>query len=50
MIILIILAVLLIIILQMYNSLVKERNKVKQAEAGIDVYLNQRFDLIPNLV
>ena len=50
MIILIILAVLLIIILQMYNSLVKERNKVKQAESGIDVYLNQRFDLIPNLV
>ena len=50
MIILIILAVLLIIILQMYNSLVKERNKVKQAESGIDVYLNQRFDLIPNFV
>ena len=34
----------------MYNSLVKLRNKVKQAESGIDVYLNQRFDLIPNLV
>ena len=34
----------------MYNSLVKMRNKVKQAESGIDVYLNQRFDLIPNLV
>ena len=26
------------------------RNKVKQSESGIDVYLNQRFDLIPNLV
>ena len=50
MIILIIIAILLIIILKIYNNLVKSRNKVKQAESGIDVYLNQRFDLIPNLV
>ena len=50
MIILVILAILLIIILASYNNLVKARNKVKQAESGIDVYLNQRFDLIPNLV
>ena len=47
---LIIIAILLIIILTLYNNLVKARNKVKQAESGIDVYLNQRFDLIPNLV
>lgn len=45
-----IVAILLIIILALYNGLVKARNKVKQAESGIDVYLNQRFDLIPNLV
>lgn len=50
MITLIIVAILLISILVMYNNLVKARNKVKQAESGIDVYLNQRFDLIPNLV
>ena len=50
MIILIIVVILLIIILAMYNSLVGARNKVRQAESGIDVYLNQRFDLIPNLV
>ncbi len=50
MIILIIIAILLIIILKIYNNLVKARNKVRQAESGIDVYLNQRFDLIPNLV
>ena len=50
MIILIIIAIVLIVILNMYNNLVKARNKVKQAESGIDVYLNQRFDLIPNLV
>ena len=34
----------------MYNKLIKLRNKVNQSESGIDVYLNQRFDLIPNLV
>lgn len=50
MIIIIIIAIVLISILTMYNSLVRARNKVKQAESGIDVYLSQRFDLIPNLV
>ena len=48
--VLIIIAILLIIILVIYNNLVKAQNKVKQAESGIDVYLTQRFDLIPNLV
>lgn len=33
-----------------YNSLTKKRLRVKQAKSGIDVYLTQRFDLIPNLV
>ena len=47
---LIIIAILIIAILSLYNNLVKARNKVKQAESNIDVYLNQRFDLIPNLV
>ena len=47
---LIIIAIILITILVSYNNLVKSRNKVKQAESGIDVYLTQRFDLIPNLV
>lgn len=50
MLVLIIIAILLIMILILYNNLVKSRNKVKQAQSGIDVYLNQRFDLIPNLV
>lgn len=50
MIILIIVAVLLVIILKLYNDLVKARNNVRQAKSGIDIYLNQRFDLIPNLV
>lgn len=47
---LVIIAILLIVILIIYNNLIKARNKVKRAESGIDVYLNQRFDLIPNLV
>lgn len=33
-----------------YNSLVTHKNKIKQAKSSIDVYLTQRFDLIPNLV
>ena len=48
--ILIIIAILIITILSLYNNLVKARNRVKQAESNIDVYLNQRFDIIPNLV
>ena len=51
MIIVIILLVLLAIyILVIYNKLTKQKLRVKQAESGIDVYLQQRFDLIPNLV
>lgn len=46
----IILAIIIIYILVKYNKLIKLKNKVKQSESGIDVYLNQRFDLIPNLV
>ena len=46
----IIVVIIVLAILSKYNLLVKMRNKVKQAESGIDVYLNQRFDLIPNLV
>lgn len=33
-----------------YNICTSLKNKVKQAESSIDVFLNQRFDLIPNLV
>ena len=46
----IILIVLLFYILITYNSFVTSKNKVKQAKSSIDVYLTQRFDLIPNLV
>ena len=46
----IIFGIIVLIILGMYNSIVRMNNKVKQAKSGIDVYLNERFDLIPNLV
>lgn len=45
-----IIVLLLIYIFGMYNSLIRARNKIKQAASGIDVYLTQRFELIPNLV
>ena len=49
----IILAIVVLIVLVLigtYNSLVRMRNKVEEAESGIDVHLNKRYDLIPNLV
>lgn len=39
-----------IYILILYNNLMKKRLRVDQSKSGIDVYLKQRFDLIPNLV
>ena len=42
--------IIVLVLLIMYNGLVKKRNAVKQSRSSIDVYLTQRFDLIPNLV
>jgi len=33
-----------------YNRLVKNRNQVNEAWAGIDVQLQRRYDLVPNLL
>lgn len=49
-ILLIVVIVLLVIVIIEYNSLIKSKNKVKEARSGVDVFLNKRFDLIPNLV
>lgn len=46
----VVIVIILLVILSKYNKLVKQKKSVKQAQSGIDVYLNQRFDLIPNLV
>lgn len=45
-----IIVIILIIVLIQYNILVKNKKRVEQELATIDVYLTQRFDLIPNLV
>ena len=37
-------------IIVIYNSLVRQRNKVDNAWKQIDVQLKRRYDLIPNLV
>jgi LemA protein len=46
----IIIAVILLIIIGIYNKIIRYQNDVKEAKGTIDVYLKQRFDLIPNLV
>jgi len=48
--ILIVFVALLIGMVLLYNRLVRQRNIVAEAWAGIDVQLTRRFDLIPNLV
>jgi len=45
-----ILVVLALIVVGMFNALVRLRNQVKNAWAQIDVQLKRRYDLIPNLV
>lgn len=42
--------VIILFVLFSYNGLVTRRNKIKQAKSSIDVYLTERFELIPNLV
>lgn len=49
-ILIVIIIIILVAIVAIYNGLVTARNKVKNAWAQIDVQLNRRSDLIPNLV
>lgn len=48
-IIVIIILIILVFIIE-FNKFVRLKNKIKQAKSSIDIYLTQRFDLIPNLV
>ena len=48
--VLIVLGIIVVWVISTYNKLVSLSQRVKQAQGGIDVYLKQRFDLIPNLV
>ena len=45
-----VIVILICFVISNYNGLVKLRNKVKNAFSQIDVQLQRRFDLIPNLV
>jgi LemA protein len=45
-----IVAVLALIVVAMYNRLVRLRNRAENAWAQVDVQLRRRYDLIPNLV
>ena len=42
--------VLVIYILVFYNIIIKYLNSLKHSKSLIEIYLNQRFDLIPNLI
>lgn len=39
-----------LLVINTYNSLIAKRNDVKNTSSSIDVELNQRYDLIPNLI
>ena len=45
-----VLVLLVIIVINIYNNLVRLRQKVRNSWSQIDVQLQRRFDLIPNLV
>ena len=46
----VILVVLALIVVGLYNRLVRDRNRVDNAWAQVEVQLKRRWDLIPNLV
>ena len=41
---------LLLLIIGLYNALIRRKNDVENAFASVDVMLKKRYDLIPNLV
>src|SRR5215211_2314098 len=46
----VIVVLLLIVVVAMYNRLVRLRNRAENSWAQVDVQLRRRYDLIPNLV
>lgn len=47
---LIVIAIIILILVLMYNSLVGKKNQVENIFASVDTQLKKRYDLIPNLV
>lgn len=48
--ILVVVVLIVLWLIGIYNSLIRLRNRVKEAWSDIDVQLKRRYDLIPNLV
>ncbi|MBU0577763.1 LemA family protein [Patescibacteria group bacterium] len=48
--IIVIIVALILFVVLMYNSMIKLRNRVKEAWSDIDVQLKRRYNLIPNIV
>ena len=46
----VVLVLLLLWFYSMYVTLIKKRNKVREAMSGVDVQLKKRYDLIPNIL
>ncbi|MFA5230718.1 MAG: LemA family protein [Candidatus Paceibacterota bacterium] len=46
----IILVGLILMVISIYNKLIRSKNHVEEANADINVQLKRRFDLIPNLI
>lgn len=42
--------VVIILVIIVYNTMLKKRNKVKTAFSSLDVMLKKRYDIMPNLV
>jgi len=49
-IILVVGAIIALIIMPMYNGLIRKKNEVNNAFGGMDAQLKKRYDLIPNLI
>ena len=45
-----VIAVIVLVIIGMYNGLIRLKNRVDEAWSDIDVQLKRRYDLIPNLI
>src|SRR5690242_15122783 len=48
--IIVIVAILILVVIGLYNSLIRSRVRVDEAWSDINVQLKRRYDLIPNLV
>lgn len=44
------LGIVVVVLIIIYNTMLKKRNKVKTAFSSMDVMLKKRYDLMPNLV